>query len=243
MKAFEGSPGKYDLGMRLVTFGTVDRLHEQIVASVKTGDKVLDVGCGTGALLSLLARKDVEVTAIDRSQEMIDAARERVARDSAGAPIALSRNTVMEADMLFRDGQFDCVILSLVLSEMTEDEQAWALGQCARLLKSSGLLIIADEFRPRTFASRIAFFAARMPAHLAAYLYIQIKDIVTTSFWWKLYYTVVELPLMLISFLVSDPLVRPLKNVEESLPDGLRLVDSADYWGGCVRLLRVRKEC
>ena len=62
--------------VRLTTDSTVDRLPQTL------GD-TLDVGCGTGALLSRLAPKltDSRLCGVDASAEMLDVARKRLPRD------------------------------------------------------------------------------------------------------------------------------------------------------------------
>jgi demethylmenaquinone methyltransferase/2-methoxy-6-polyprenyl-1,4-benzoquinol methylase len=242
MKAFEVAPGRYDLGMRLVTFGAIGRVHEGIAGSIEPGASVLDVGCGTGGLLPLVAGKHATVRAIDRSAEMVQRARARAVREGIQGGVTVHQNTAMEIDRLFRDAEFDAVVLSLVLSELTEDEQVWVLRQCARVLKPGGTLLVADEFRPRSLLKRLAFSGLRLPLHLTAYLYTQVKSLEATGFGWKLYYTVVELPLMLISFAVGEPLTRPLGDVGEMLPGGLRVAETRGYAYCPIRLLKIRRE-
>lgn len=242
MKAFESTPGKYDLGMRLITFGRIDRLHRRIAESVLYESDVLDIGCGTGKLSSLLARRGAKVIAVDKSPEMVKLARERMIREGVCQSVSTDQRTVMEADRLFEDAQFDTVILSLVMSELTSDERNWVLKQCDRVLKSEGVLLLADEFAPESFLKKIAFFILRFPLHLAAYLYTQIKGLYTSNLWWKLYYTIVELPLMLISFFVSEPMTRPLADIEKILPAGLRIAEVTDFGvAGSLRLLKIEK--
>src|SRR5260370_319158 len=181
MKAFESVPGRYDLGMRLITFGEIAKLRGEIVGAIPPNAKVLDIGCGTGELLPLLAKCGAQVTAIDKSPDMVKAARATAARENILGSVSINQNTAMELDRLFSDGEFDAVILSLVMSEMTDEEKSWVLDQCSRILKPNGVLLVADEFWPGTFLQRAAFSAARFPLHLIAYLYTQIEGLVTSN--------------------------------------------------------------
>jgi len=241
MKAFESVPGRYDLGMRLITFGEIAELRRQITAAIPPNSRVLDIGCGTGDLLSLLAGRGVRVTAIDKSPEMVITARARAAAEGILDSVSIDQNTAMEVDRLYKDAEFDAVVLSLVMSELTPEERSWVLNQCARILKPSGLLLVADEFWPRSFLKRVIFSVIRFPLHLIAYLYTQIKGLVTTNVWWKIYYSIVELPLMLLSFVVGEPLTAPLGNPQTFLPETFRVVSTRDFWGGAVRLLKIQK--
>jgi demethylmenaquinone methyltransferase/2-methoxy-6-polyprenyl-1,4-benzoquinol methylase len=242
MKAFESVPGRYDLGMRLITFGEIVKLRRQISEAILPNSKVLDIGCGTGELLSMLARRGARVAAIDKSPEMVKMTRERATTEGIGDDVSVSQNTAMEIDRLFQDAEFDAVVLSLVMSELTTDERSWVLNQCARILKPGGVLLIADEFWPRSFVKKAAFSILRFPLHLITYLYTQIKGLVTTNIWWKIYYVIVELPLMLLSFFVSEPLTAPLASPGKFLPTTLKVTKASEFWGGAVRLLKIRKE-
>jgi ubiquinone/menaquinone biosynthesis C-methylase UbiE len=242
MKAFESVPGRYDFGMRLITLGEIAELRREITEGVPLHSKVLDIGCGTGDLLPLLARRGARITAIDKSPEMVRTARERAAAEGILDSVSINQNTAMEVDRLFKDAEFDAVVLSLVMSELSAEERSWVLNQCARILKPSGVLLVADEFWPGSFLKRAVFSLVRFPLHLIAYLYTQIKGLVTKNIWWKIYYVIVELPLMLLSFLVSEPLTEPLESPKTFLPERLTVTHAREFWGGAVRLLKIRKE-
>jgi ubiquinone/menaquinone biosynthesis C-methylase UbiE len=242
MKAFESVPGRYDLGMRLITFGAIGELRRRISEAIPPNSKVLDIGCGTGDLLPLLARRGARINAIDKSAEMVTTARQRAKAEEILDSVSINQNTAMEVDRLFEDAEFDAVILSLVMSELTKEERSWVLNQCARILKPGGVLLVADEFWPRSSLKRIAFSVLRFPLHLITYLYTQIKGLVTTSIWWKIYYVIAELPLMLLSFLVSEPLTDPLESPQTFLPQKLTVAHAREFCGGAIRLLKIRKE-
>ncbi len=241
MKAFETVPARYEFGMRLITLGKITELRQELAEQVPADGRVLDIGCGTGALLPLLAKRGARVIAIDRSSEMVAQARERAAVEGILDSVCVNRGTTMEIDRLFSDAEFDAVVLSLVMTELSNDEQAWVLNQCARILKPKGTLLIADEFKPPRLFNRLAFEMFRFPLHLIAYLYTQIKGLATSNIWWKIYYTFVELPLMLLSFFVGEPLTAPLNEPETFLPGTLRVTGTKHSWGGAIRLLKIQK--
>jgi tRNA (cmo5U34)-methyltransferase len=83
---------------------------------------VLDVGCGAGNYtLKLLERlPDLDATLIDLSQPMLDRARERVSRATAGR-ITTVRGDIREIEL--HDGQFDIVLAAAVLHHLRTDEE------------------------------------------------------------------------------------------------------------------------
>ena len=76
MRALESAPLRYDAGMRLLTLGRVDRLHSIVAeaAAAAPGGRVLEIGCGTGAvtarLVSLGARVTVTTASGSQMQEV-----------------------------------------------------------------------------------------------------------------------------------------------------------------------------
>lgn len=85
------------------------------LAGVGSGDRVLDVGCGTGLLAARLAEVVGSadfVAAVDPSVAFVSACRERV-------PAADVRMAVAE-ELPFSDGSFDAVLSQLVVNFMTD---------------------------------------------------------------------------------------------------------------------------
>ncbi len=104
---------------------------------VKTGDKVLDVGCGNGRFLAVLEDKDIDCTGLDNCQPLLDIARARF-KDKA---------KFVQGDVLnlpFADGQFGVVVCIAVLHHIPSRElRMKALSELKRVLKSDGTLILA----------------------------------------------------------------------------------------------------
>src|SRR5262245_16070775 len=93
-----------------VVFGAVLQPGRKAVLDalqLKPGDRVLEVGVGTGISLPLYPR-DVRITGIDVSREMLERARGRVARAKLTNVDALEE---MDAEaMTFPDASFDKVV-------------------------------------------------------------------------------------------------------------------------------------
>jgi len=56
MRILESTPKRYDRGIRILTFGKLDMAYDRMMSYVEE-DKVLDLGCGTGALALRAAKK------------------------------------------------------------------------------------------------------------------------------------------------------------------------------------------
>lgn len=104
---------------------------------VAPGDRVLDVGCGTGTLLEALclAAPRAEFAGVDLSGEMLEVARRRI-----GAAMDL-RQACAET-LPFGDAAFDVVVSTNVFHFLREPVSA--LREMRRVLKPSGRVVITD---------------------------------------------------------------------------------------------------
>jgi demethylmenaquinone methyltransferase/2-methoxy-6-polyprenyl-1,4-benzoquinol methylase len=87
MRWLEGSPERYDAGMRTLTFGRVERLHAAVAMAAvpddEAGVRVLEIGCGTGAVTALLVSRGAAVTALDQAPEMLEQAKARLGANAS----------------------------------------------------------------------------------------------------------------------------------------------------------------
>jgi SAM-dependent methyltransferase len=106
------------------------------------GRRVLDVGCGTGALGLALADRGARVWGVDPSEEML--ARARV-RGSEGATVGFRLGTAEE--LPFKDGWFERVVYRLVVHLVRRPR---AFREAARVLAPGGRALVAT-FAPEHF--------------------------------------------------------------------------------------------
>jgi ubiquinone/menaquinone biosynthesis C-methylase UbiE len=106
--------------------------------------KLLDLGTGTGRMLSLLKNTYLEAIGLDRNSAMLNVARAQLAREGI-THAALKQGDVYALD--FVPQSFDCVLVHQVL-HFLEDAQK-AIEQAALVLKPKGRLLIVD-FAPHT---------------------------------------------------------------------------------------------
>ena len=173
MKVLESAPRRYDFGIRLLSLGRIARVHQEMAEwGASDGARVLDIGCGTGLLALVCARRGAQVTGVDISPLMLDIARQKVKQAGLEERITLVEMSAIELDEKFEGGGFDTITSSLTFSELSDDEQRFVLGQCHRLLKDGGRLIIADEVVP-PWPRRALHLLVRLPLMVVTYILTQ----------------------------------------------------------------------
>jgi len=172
MRILESTPRRYDLGIRLLTFGAVGRAYDRLAGHIRHGQRVLDIGCGTGALAIRAALRGACVTGIDIDPRMLELTAERAQEEHVEERVELREEGVAE---LGREAghSYDAVTCGLCLSELSDDEVAYTLDQSARLLKREGLFLVGDETRPESWWIRILVALVRGPLVALTYLITQ----------------------------------------------------------------------
>ena len=132
---FASAAGQWDK-LREEMFGAA--FHLQVLpALLDERWAVGDLGCGTGQVAAALAPFVARVVAVDRSGEMLQAARRRL-RDARNVDV---RRGELEA-LPIADAELDAATLLLVLHHLPDP--AAALAEAARVLRPGGRLLIAD---------------------------------------------------------------------------------------------------
>lgn len=101
------------------------------------GQRVLDLGCGTGRYCVLLAQRGANVIGIDPSERMLERARLKI---TPTIQFELRQATLDMAG--FPRGTFDLISSALTLGHIPE--LGPTIGEAARLLKEGGRLVISD---------------------------------------------------------------------------------------------------
>lgn len=108
----------------------------------RPGDRVLEVGVGTGLSLPLYPPQ-VRVTGVDLSREMLDKARARVQRRGLANVEGLHEMDALAMD--FPDASFDKVVAMYVVSVV--QEPARLLRELHRVCKPDGEIFIVNHVR------------------------------------------------------------------------------------------------
>jgi ubiquinone/menaquinone biosynthesis C-methylase UbiE len=143
------APAAYDAHHARSAYGDEAKTHERILdaARVAHGERVLDVGCGTGTLALAAARRVGErgsVVGVDASEEMIEFARAKAL--SASAPVTFERAPAHA--LPFPEARFDVVLCALALHHVPEAELAQAVAEMRRVLSPAGRVLIVEFGRP-----------------------------------------------------------------------------------------------
>lgn len=138
----------YELCSAAVFLGRRRRVFDRLVSlsGAGPGDRVLDVGCGTGYFATRLAaaiKPSGRAEGIDPSPPMIDYATGRRGTAHTGFSVATAEQ------LPFADASFDVVTSTLVIHHIAPNARAAAAREMARVLRPGGRLLIAD-FRPPT---------------------------------------------------------------------------------------------
>ncbi|MBW2243894.1 MAG: class I SAM-dependent methyltransferase [Deltaproteobacteria bacterium] len=131
----------YDPLLRLMG---VDRIRAALIdeAAPQPGDRVLDLGCGTGSLaIQLLAAcPEARVCGMDPDPKALGRAR----RKAVQAGVELEWREGFADALPFEDGSFDCVVSSLVFHHLAPNTVRAVVPEVRRVLRPGGTLNVLD---------------------------------------------------------------------------------------------------
>ncbi len=139
---------------------TRERLWRALTAmhvAPRAGDVIVDVGCGTGSLASMLAGAEprARVIGVDPDPEVLAIAR----RKTGAVEWWVGRGDALEE--LLEAGIADTVVSSLVLHQCPVPVKRAMLASMSAVLRPGGRLVITDYGLQRTTLMRLAFRAVQ----------------------------------------------------------------------------------
>ena len=146
----------YDLAVGLLTREQLWRTELLEIIDPKPGDRILDVGCGTGSLVAQLSciEPEAEIVALDPDPDVLEIARRKA--EKSGANVRWE-NGFLDRKMAQKIGHFSKVVSSLVLHQTAVDEKRSILSAMHSVLAQEGQLYIADYGLQRTRLMRMLF--------------------------------------------------------------------------------------
>lgn len=117
-------------------------------------DSIIDVGCGTGALCSVLSQKGLQVTGIDAEQRMLKIAEKRLRKKK----VSLLHANVLER-LPFEDKSFDIAISSFVIHGMPTAERIIFYKEMNRITQH--MVVFHDYNENRAWLTNLAEWLER----------------------------------------------------------------------------------
>ncbi len=164
---------------------------------LRPGERVLEVGPGTGALLVELARRvgpEGAAWGVDLSPGMCRVAQARLARAGAASRAALLCGDAVR--LPFPSGAFDAIFMSFTLEVFADAEIARVLGECRRVLRAGGrvgAVALAEASQPGLMPRLYAWAHRRFPVvvdcrpiqltHILTEHGFRVTDVTRGSLW------------------------------------------------------------
>jgi ubiquinone/menaquinone biosynthesis C-methylase UbiE len=136
-----------DVGIELEEF--VDRILDH--CQLNAGQKVLDVGTGTGLIAVSIAKRlsgDCEVLGIDVSDAMLEKAKIRIEAEKVKKSVVVKKASAL--DIPTGNGVYDLVVCVFAIRHI---DIRRALKEFARVLKPGGRTVVVDLYAPQKWRS------------------------------------------------------------------------------------------
>ncbi len=121
-------------------------------AQIKSGFRVLDIGCGTGTMAAMIKKLHpaAEVVGIDPDPDALAVCK----RKSNRAGLAIEFDRGFADHMPYADASFDRVFSSFMFHHLTADEKSATLREIRRVLKAGASLHLLDFIRAHATQSK-----------------------------------------------------------------------------------------
>jgi ubiquinone/menaquinone biosynthesis C-methylase UbiE len=129
-------------------------------AQLSSGERVLDLACGTGTLAIAAAREapGLELTGVDGDPEVLERARGK----ARSAKLEMRFDEALSTDLPYEDDTFDVLLTTLFFHHLSEDAKLQSAEEARRVLRSGGRLVMADFGKPQDPLMRLAILPVQL---------------------------------------------------------------------------------
>jgi len=168
---FSRLSNRYDIANHILSFGADIYWRKKAVQIAKpvSGEKVLDICCGSGDLAFAFAKNcnGLEITAADFSEPMIELAKRKEKKLKLPMPISFHVEDCTASKL--PDGQFDIISCGFGVRNLSDLRDG--LSESLRLLKSGGRICILEFSMPSFFLVKAFYmFFLRFVVPIAGFL-------------------------------------------------------------------------
>ncbi|MBI5826947.1 MAG: class I SAM-dependent methyltransferase [Deltaproteobacteria bacterium] len=140
-KIYAGYSNVYDVLFKRFFYPRIK--HAITYMDIRPGERILDVGVGTGLSFSVFPRH-CKVVGIDLSTEMLKKAREKIEKNGLDNIRLLGMDAM---SIGFRDDSFDKVFISHVVSVVPDPYRV--MSEVKRVCRKGGQVVIVNHFKSR----------------------------------------------------------------------------------------------
>jgi demethylmenaquinone methyltransferase/2-methoxy-6-polyprenyl-1,4-benzoquinol methylase len=135
-------------------FGGEEKCRGELIANIdfSSGERILDMCCGTGGATFAIARKanrESQIVGVDLSSGQVRSAKKKNNKENVN---------FIEGDVTqtgFADACFHKVFITHALHEMIREDRLKALTEARRILKDEGKVVILEMDNPPSFFVRL----------------------------------------------------------------------------------------
>ncbi len=191
MKILESAPGRYDTGISILTLGKLNEAQDRLIVHIRKDANVLDIGCGTGSLTLKAAAKGARVKGIDINPAMLETAAKRIKK--ALIPEKAKQNITLREMGIGELG-----------SEAEDSYDAVMSSLCFSELSEEEISYTLNEVRRILKAGGLLLIA---------------DETIPGNFFKRVINTLFRLPLVIITYIITQTTTRAVKNLPKKLKD------------------------
>lgn len=130
----------------LAVLAGAHRVYAAVATEAAGGGTVVDVGCGSGALLRRVGRVEpgAALVGVDPDERMLRAARRKVARSRHAAVRGTRFERGYAQEVPAADGSVDRVLSTLMFHHLDAADRPAMLAEVRRVLRPGGAFVLAD---------------------------------------------------------------------------------------------------